>query len=321
MIAEVLNILRGNSPALAVEDQIVAHYRSVTALRLKPLRPVVTSDVLSTTCQGLGDTMMLTDLPAAAAKQAKHWQSFSSSRHFLPLMSFNPYYQDVKDKAYLMNAPDLVRQYDCGNGHYLQRLRRVFGLKIEDRPSGFLYWHGQRNRVRVILHFDPGVHVQWQRKVLHKRARMIYTETREALKAFVASRPTWSFVEVGDNPLRIEGTEYRGTDTTVGLVNLIASGEWFIGVMSGPMHVATALGLKCVVIVNFPKAEKIFLPTLAVTGQVEEEWMYPQNVHLHQEGDGPLVKRATADNLNRAFDGELYPYWSDKYLPLIHEKL
>lgn len=321
MIDKVLNIIRGTSPALAVEDQIMAHYRSATALRLKPLRPVVATDILSTTCQGLGDTMMLTDLPAASAKQYKQWQSFSSSRHFLPLMSFNPSYQEIKDKAYLINAPDLVHQYDCGNGHYLQRIRRAFGLQVDDKPHGFLRWHGQRNRETVILHFDPGVHAKWQRKAIHKRARMIYEETREAIKAFVASRPTWTFIEVGESPLQIEGTEYRKTNTTVDLVNLIATGEWFIGIMSGPMHVATALGLKCVVIVNFPKAEKVFLPTLRVTGQVEEEWMYPQNVHLHQDGDGPLVRRATLNNFNRAFDGDIYPFWSDKYLPLVHEKL
>jgi len=87
------------------------------------------------------------------------------------------------------------------------------------------------------------------------------------------------------------------------------------------MHVAAALGIKSVVVINFPEPEKIYLPTLVSTGQVEEEWFYPQNVHLHQDGEGEQVKQATLQNFKRAFNGEIYPFWSDKYLPLIHEKL
>jgi hypothetical protein len=320
MIAELVNIIRGERPAVSEEDQILKYYRAATPKPLKVLRELK-GDILSTVTQGLGDTMMLTDLPVASAKQGYTYQVFSPSRHFLPLMSFNSCYKEVEDKAYMLNAPDLIRQYDCGNGHYLQRIRRAYGLQVDDKPHGFLKWSGQRNRQKVILHFDPGAHARWQRKKIHPRARMIYPKTRKAIEEFVAGLNGWQFVEVGDNPLQIAGTKHIRTETTAALVNLIAGAEWFIGIMSGPMHVATALGLKCVVIVNFPDATKIFLPTLKATGQVESEWFYSQHVHLHQDGEGPLVKQATTDNLKRAFNGELYPFWNDKYGALIHEKL
>jgi len=101
----------------------------------------------------------------------------------------------------------------------------------------------------------------------------------------------------------------------------MATGEWFLGIISGPMHVATALGLRGIVIINFPKPQKIFLPTVVSCGQIEEEWFPPQHVFLHQDGEGPLVKRSTFDNIKRAFNGEIYPFWNDKYLGLIHEKI
>lgn len=303
-----------------MEDQIIAYHRSVVAKPLKTLRPW-NGECLSTVTQGLGDTMMLTDLPAAAAAQGKFAQSYSPSRHFRPLMSFNPAYRDVDDKAYLINAPDLIRKYNCGNGHYLQRIRRAFGLRVNDKPHGYLKWKGIRGEKRVILHFDAGVHANWQRQNVHPRARMLYPETRIALEQFIASKPDYEFCEIGEHPINIKGTHRLTTSTTVDLVNAIAKCGWFIGIISGPMHVATALQLKCVVILNFPEPNKIFLPTLRVSGQVEEEWLYSQNVHLHQEGDGPLVKKATLDNFKRAFNGEIYPFFSDKYLSLIHEQL
>lgn len=303
-------------------DLILEYYRSVTPKRdLQQLREP-TTDVLTTMTQGLGDTMMLTDLPAAAARAGGgRCDVFSPSKHFRPLMQFNPYFREVKDKAYLVNAPDLIRQYDCGNGHYFQRLRRGYGLLVDDKPRGFIGWKGQRCKNRVILHFDPGLHANWQRQHVHKRARVIYPETRKAIEDFVAARKDLQFYEVGANPLRIKGTTYIATADTPALVRCIGAAAWFLGIMSGPMHVAAALGLRGIVIVNFPAPNKIFLPTLVVTGQIEEEWMYFQNVHLHQDGEGPLVKRATTDNLKRAFNGELYPFWDDKYGALIHEKL
>lgn len=303
------------------EDLILAHYRSVSAKPLKPLREPNT-DVLTTMSQGLGDTMMLTDLPNASVKQGGgRCDVFSPSKHFLPLMRFNPSYREVDDKAYLVNAPDLVRQYDCGNGHYLQRLRRAYGLRVDDLPKGYIKWHGQRSKHRVVLHFDPGIHAGWQRKHVHDRARQLYPETRKALEDFIASRKDLEFVEIGNNPARLKGTQFRATGDTVSLVNFIGTATWFLGIISGPMHVATAMDLKCVVIINFPDPSKIFLPTLVTTGQVEEEWFYPQNVHLHQEGEGAQVNRATLENFKRAFNGEIYPFWSDKYLSLIHQKI
>jgi hypothetical protein len=89
----------------------------------------------------------------------------------------------------------------------------------------------------------------------------------------------------------------------------------------GPLHVAAALNVNIICITNFPPAEMICLPALKDIDQVESEWFYPQSVILHQDGEGPFVKQLSLENLQRALDGDLYPYWSDRYLPLIKEQL
>ena len=91
--------------------------------------------------------------------------------------------------------------------------------------------------------------------------------------------------------------------------------------MSGPMHLAAALNIKLVCITNFPPPELICLPTLKDIDQVESEWFYPQSVILHEDGDGTFVKQVSAENLQRTLDGYLYPYWSNRYLPLIEEHI
>lgn len=318
MIFTAPNLLR-EKRRTDVVDTIINHHRHATATPLKKL-PESIPKVLSTVTMGLGDTMMLTDLPKAAKQQKKGARCFSGSPHFLPLMSMNPYWNQIADKAFMVNAPDLIRQYDCGNGHYLQRIRRAFGLEVDVVPKGFIKFSGFRKNSSVIMHFEPGIHARWQRTQVHPKARMLYPETKLELEKFIQERKDLKFIQIGKEPLQIKGSYHMQTSGTVELVKEIAKAGWFIGFMSGPMHVATALDLKCVVMVNFPEAHQIVVPTLKVAGLVEEEWFYPQNVHLHQDAGAELVPKVNCFNLHAAFNGEIYPFWSDKYCDLIEDK-
>ena len=303
------------------EDAIIKYYRNVVPIKRRPM-PAKIPRLATVIPTGLGDNMMLTDLVYASWLNRRKIRVCSSSRHLDSLMAFNPYYEAAQNWASQpINLPEAISEYDCGNGHYLQRIRRLFDLPVDDLPKGFLKVTAVKDPALVVLHFDPGVHSEWQRRHIHPRARFIYQQTRAALEQFIKSRRDLKFVEVGENPIKLEGTTWRKTETVNDLVEFMATTEWFLGIISGPMHVAAALGVKSVVIINFPEPEKIYLPTLVTTGQVEEEWFYPQNVHLHQEGEGAQVKQATLDNFKRAFNGEIYPFWSDRYLSLIHEDL
>lgn len=305
-------------------DIIWRYWKGQEAAKLRPL-PNLKEAVLSNLTVGLGDTLMLTDLPRAGKEQNKRVKVASASQHFRPLMRFNPHWTEVpvEEQAIVANASSLVRHYRCGNGHYLQRIRRAFGFEVAEVPKPCVAWTGQRQRNRVVLHFEPGPHAFWQRATINPKARTLYPETRKELEAFIKSERGLEFIEVGMSQQRpaISGARRVTTRSLPDLINVMGQCAWFVGLMSGPMHLATALDLKCVVIVDFPAADTVVLPTLKQTHQVESEWCYAQNCHLHQAGDAPLVRRVTRDNLKRAFDGALYPHWDTKWCGMINDKI
>lgn len=295
--------------------------------------------------QGLGDVMMTTDIPVAANRYSRNIPIWSASPHFNPVIRcgcvwsrpldmrpFDGYWHPEpgdrptwrlwEQPDTMLNLPDVSRRWDSGNGHTLQRLRRAFRLPVENKPKGYLGEATLKYHNRVILHFEPAVgNMRWQQEHVHPSARRLYPKTQEHLERWIRSSPMLEFVSIGHSDPQIAGARYHRTHDTASLIRFMSTASWFVGIISGPMHVATALGIRCVVIINFPAADRIFLPTCRVTGQIEEEWFYPQHVHLHQENEGPLVHLATEDNFKRAFDGELYPFWRDDWLPLIHETL
>ena len=292
---------------------IEAHYAALSPAP-RPKFQLAGDEVLTNVCQGLGDTLLITDLPRASI--GRH-QAYSYGPHFKPLMKFNPWFKEVDCKPRLLFAPDVLNRYDNGNGHYFQRLRRLFGCPVEALPKPCVSWKGTRFKSRVILHFEPGPHARWQQIHVHTKARQLYPETRASLERFIVEQPNCEFIQIGHADLRIKKAKYIPCPSTESLVNLVGSAGWFIGIISGPMHLATALGLKCVVVLNFPSAAKVVLPALKHTGLIEEGWLYPQNVHLHQDDESPLVRHATDLNLHRAFNGELYPFWKPDWLGMV----
>ncbi|PWI54424.1 hypothetical protein B5K03_09570 [Rhizobium phaseoli] len=171
----------------------------------------------------------------------------------------------------------------------------------------------------MILHFEPGSWVEWQRKHIHPRAREIYPSTLRAIQKFIFHRRDLVFAEIGTSRSGLVGvSDWTGLslETTI---HQMAGCEYFLGITSGPLHLAAALGLKIVNIVNFPSATEICLPVLKDVDTIEAEWLYPHSIILHQEESGKFVKKLSFRTLQQAFDGELYPYFSDRYLHLINE--
>lgn len=300
-------------------DIIIDFYRKSKRMRKRPLEDF-NNHTLTNTPTGLGDTMLLTSIPWLANRQGKERFIYHDSPHFSVLMQFNPYFKPLRPDAPQLAADALQRDFDMGAGHFIQRLQRAMGLYPERRPQGFLNIEHRPVKNRFVFHFEPGRHAQWQAQHVHPKARQVYPETKAVLQQFVSAHPDFEFFEVGRPTATLEGVELLNLplDKTI---EFLATCEYFVGIISGPMHMATALGLRCVVIINFPAPEKIVLPTLVDIDQVESEWFYPQNVLLHQEGEGPQVKRFSRLNLERALGGDVYPYWSDNYLDLIYEQI
>ena len=267
--------------------------------------------------KGLGDCIILSDVPFASPRPIgihSHSTAWPAVEGLLRVGTGPFLDQWIRaDLAYMTR--------NLGNGHLFQRMRRLYGLDPELRP------HGKLNRVspvvknRVALHFDAGKHQSWQKEHLHRQARVVYPQNMTIIQEWIKSRPDMEFVEFGNSSSGLEGVK-----SCVGLelglqLRAIGTCEWFLGIVSGFMHAAACYGCKSVVLLNFPASRKIMLPTLIDTNLVESEWLYPQNVHLHQDNAGPLVPRFSADSLRDAFNGDVYPFWKDDWLPLIHEKI
>ncbi|MQA31134.1 MAG: hypothetical protein GEU82_15090 [Luteitalea sp.] len=263
----------------------------------------------------------MTDLPRAANAGGRSVSVHLPSVHFKTLMSFNPFYEQPMTPFWV--AADALRDmYDLGNGHIVQRIRRAFGFDVELEPSGCLVVSDAfRKPGNVVLHFEPGAHVAWQKQNIHPRAREVYPESLAVLQDFIRSRPGMHFMEVGKRFSGLDGVENFTRQPLDLTIRRMAECEYFVGIVSGPLHIAAALGLRCIAVINFPAASEICLPTLKDLDQVESEWFYPQATLLHQDAGSDMVPLFSSHTLAAAFDGEVYPYWSARYLPLIHEHL
>lgn len=314
------------SPKKAITDIIRSAFVRVSNFTLRPAPPKSIRETIATiTARGLGDCITLTDLPLVAHLCKRSVHVWAYSPHFLPVMKFHPFYHPTEAECGIVNPflTDVLRLNECfdlGNGHQIQRIRRAWGFPVDLRPQGCLIKQAEKIKNRVILHFEPSLrNVSWQRTHWHSKMREFYPESKAELEKFIRSRHDLSFVEVGTHSSEIAGVEFIPTGTTEDLIKLIQTGSWFVGIMSGPLHVAVASGLKCIVVVNYPKATQIVLPTLKWTGIPESEWLYPQNVHLHQEDESVLVPKISNNSLQAAFSGDVYPFWEDTWLGLINE--
>jgi hypothetical protein len=307
------------------EDRILRFYRCAVQ-NLKGPVPDLQEKALSNTTRGLGDTLICTHLPMVGAAQGKPrfiYANPEEHRHFTTLTKFNPYYVPKPDNHGVVMADVLQQKADLGNGHFIQRLQRAFDLEPVLRPQPYIHLPMPKVNRRVMMHFEAGgPHGGWQRIHLHPRARQLYPESRKIVQEFIDAHPELEFFQIGTELQEFNHRVRNMRNSTLEeTMKVMATCELFIGIISGPMHVASALGLRSIVIINFPPAAKIFLPTLVDIDQVESEWFYPQNVHLHQEAEGPQVKRLSYRTLEDAYQGKVYPYWDNKFLPLIHERL
>src|SRR6266705_2945006 len=179
-----------------IADIIIKYYKETPAEVKNSAFVPKRNTVLSNLAQGLGDTLMLTDLPKASQNTITKFTCFSTSPYFRPLMARNPFWRepDLSEQLLMVNAACWVRYTDCGNGHYLQRIRRAFRcakdtshfhIGLDDAPRPCVSWKGERFQKRCILHFEPGPHAQWQRKHVHPHARMLSDQSKLEIEAFI----------------------------------------------------------------------------------------------------------------------------------------
>ena len=181
------------------------------------------------------------------------------------------------------------------NQHLFNRVRIVSGLDPLDKPKAMLdLVQYNPKKENIAFSFDTG---NVDQSALHPRARQLYPEHRQTIQEFFSrNRDKYNFVEVGTRSFAFQDTldlTGIGLDKTIGVLEQC---QHYIGMHSGMMHLATAIGLACTIIINFPTLERISQDTTQdATDAMDWEkcWLYPQHNYLHED----VANNITVDNL------------------------
>lgn len=234
---------------------------------------------------GLGDAIILSNL--TEFKKIK-----SLFPEFKQLMGFNQYYEEAEATDFFdINSSDWS-SFDWGGGHCIQRLEAAFLGKRSDIPKPYINKTYNPISHKVALHFKTTSAANSVNNIDEN----IVAEIKKYLKL-----------------IDFKVVDCSEIDNVTDLVNELSTCEFFIGIDSGPMHVAAALGLKSVILLNREDSDKIYLPKMAEADIPNSEWLYPQNVHLSLKNRNPLIEKFSIQNLARALNGWLYPYFSKAY--------
>lgn len=209
---------------------------------------------------------------------------------------------DYFDSSNLTSEFDLcienLYEYDLDGGHCTQRIQKFLGLEPSLKPKGNLkYDETKKEKNKIFVHLKNGT--DWKRKIPNS----LNDKEVEMIKEFFSKNEKYQPYYY-DNDLNIND-----------LISVMETCEYFLGIDSGPMHLAAALDLKSVVIINDPNCF-IYLPRIKECELPNSEWLYPQNVHLNRSGVTELVPKLNEKNILFALNGEIYPYWSEQYLTL-----
>ena len=183
-----------------------------------------------------------------------------------------------------------LHEIDFQGEHLFNRVRIVSGLAPLSEPRAILDlidYHPIENN--IAFSFDVGVNA-FNQKVLHPRARELYPEHRKTVQEFISKNSSkFNFIEVGKNTFNFLDSFDQTGENLENTINILRRCKFYFGMHSGLMHLATAIGLKCLVVLNFPDVEALnfndrndFFSTNKYLNW-ERHWLYPQHRYLHED--------------------------------------
>lgn len=263
---------------------------------------------------GLGDSVLLTSV-------IKDITCFSPSRFWSDICSLINVNNKTPEENRKYFHIEQVIDLGSGNGHMINGIQRAFLGKTQVKPKGYLGSTKQTVKNKIGVCVTTGASYRELISRGYQNPRQIYNNTLNELQKFINTSSEYSFVELGKTSV-LKNKNVRdmtGRSIKESLLEL-STCEYFIGLNSGFMNAAAALDIKSIIIVNVPTVDKLYLPQLHTNLRIVDDlcWLYPQNVHLHQDGENELVPSATCDNMKKAINGEVYPFWKDNYLDLIN---
>ena len=193
-----------------------------------------------------------------------------------------------------------IAQNDWGGSHAIQRFQKSLGLPIEIKPKGKINYNSAlkiKNKVFINLQNNT----DWKRVIPNS----LDTEQIQIIQDFFIFNTNFL-------------PYYYNNDLTINeIIEVMETCEYFLGIDSGPMHIAAALDLKSIIIINDPN-QLVYLPKIKECELPNSEWLYPQNVHLNRNGQTELIPKFFNQTLLDAFEGKVYPYWSEEYLTIYY---
>jgi hypothetical protein len=183
-----------------------------------------------------------------------------------------------------------LHEIDFGTEHLFNRVRIASGLEPLAKPRAQLdlidYQPVQNN---IAFSFDVGQFAQNQ-TFLHPRPRQLYPEHRATIQEFIDKNCNrFNFIEVGTQSFGFQNTQVKvgiGLEQTIETLSQCQS---YFGMHSGLMHLATAIGVRSTIIINFPTIARLHKsPTFDPQDRMEWEkmWLYPQHKYLHEDEIG-----------------------------------
>lgn len=271
---------------------------------------------------GLGDAVVLTSLTEG---QTKKLDIYSSNKHWPTLCKFNPKLSVNPTQGVFRVRTEILEFFDCGNGHLYQKIQRALGLNIQVLPKGVLFPTAQSavKKGKIAVCFSTGPSGLDLVKEGFKNPRRLEDFAKIEIDNFIKNS-SYQFVELGNERLfKFDNVEDFTNRSVEDSLNELASCEYFMGLNSGFMNAASSFGTKSIIVVNVPRIEDLYLPIMVDfycdetrAGQ-DMGWLFPQNVHLHQYGQNELVPIVSEENIKRAINGEVYPFWKLDFLDLI----
>ena len=271
---------------------------------------------------GIGDALLAFHIPTLNLQQGKDVRIQVQRKWADAFFPFCPESKDffcfedldnslwVKNNIVLDAYPAFGKQIKTGKirGHYYQVIQRLLGFKPQSKPRCVFNSGLQKEKRKVCIAFDCSGYEQNQ-KWIHPRARELYPEHRETIQRFIKNNKNkYEFVEIG---VKSAGFDYTQNKTSLPLedsIRELSTCELYLGMNSGLMHVAAAFDIKSIVIINFPCPKRMKLPYEKGVYLEDIEWLYPQNIHLHEDGGGGYAPYLSYDNVEKAFNGEIYPH-------------
>jgi ADP-heptose:LPS heptosyltransferase len=246
----------------------------------------------------------------------KNLNIYSPNKHWETLCKFNKKLNRFQQSDSYIRT-ELLEFVDLGNGHLSQRLQRTFGLNVERVPKPFLDIDNSPKKNKIGLHFSTGPSAFDLLEKGFKEPRQLQQNTKIEIEKFI-NDSNYEFVEFGGKRVFDNEKVKNFTGTSIeDSIKELSECEFFIGLNSGFMSLAAAMSIKSIIIVNAPEVHNLYLPVIKDYWEEDMNWLYPQNVHLHQNGENELVKNVTQFNIEKAINGEVYPFWNLDLLDLI----